>query len=147
MSNSFSQDNIQINEKTSEEPLFKNKLLMQSFQQTENNKTETANSLDEKKAADENNKKLRDELNKALEKRNLLDDKIQNEQNNLVKLSQKQEKGDYIFIIYIKHILGFKIKMILQKKLKKNMIKIIKPQIKRKKTKLSQQKKTIKLEF
>jgi len=70
MSTSLSQDNIQVNDKVSEEKetLFKNKLLLQSFQQSDN-KPNMNNNSGEKNGSEDQYKKIKDDLNKLFEKK------------------------------------------------------------------------------
>lgn len=88
MSTSFSQDNIQVNSdvKGSEDTLFKNKLLLQSFQQSE--KSGTNNSLNNNE--DQNKKLLKDELNKAMEQKKTVEEKLLKGQNELEKMLASQ---------------------------------------------------------
>lgn len=60
-------------------------MLTQSFRQSDSGIKET------EKNNEENNKNLRDELKKALEKRNLLEEKIQEEQIALTNSKKKNE--------------------------------------------------------
>lgn len=97
MSNSFSQESIQSNNENNnnEETLFKNKLLMQTLEKSSenirNNNEQKSNNLLEDK-----NQKLRDELNEVLAKRKLIDEKMQNEQNQLEKLTKTEKGSHYI---------------------------------------------------
>lgn len=70
MSTSLSQDNIQVNDKVSEEKetLFKNKLLLQSFQQSDN-KPNMNNNSGEKNGSEDQYKKIKDDLNKLFEQK------------------------------------------------------------------------------
>ena len=88
MSTSFSQDNIQVNNdvKGSEDTLFKNKLLLQSFQQSE--KSGTNSSMD--KNEDQNKKLLKEELNKAMEQKKAVEEKLLKGQNEIEKLLASQ---------------------------------------------------------
>ena len=88
MSTSFSQDNIQVNNdvKGSEDTLFKNKLLLQSFQQSE--KSGTNSSMD--KNEDQNKKLLKEELNKAMEQKKAVEEKLIKGQNEIEKLLASQ---------------------------------------------------------
>lgn len=96
MSGSLSQDNIQVNDKTPEDSLFKNKLLLQSLQQGDNK----LNASIDGKMEEDQKRKEKEELEKVLEQKRLVEEKLKTEQETLTKLVSSQKGNGFKLVFH-----------------------------------------------